>query len=398
MAEAEAVLLTRFTKAGDAEALAEIVRRHAGLVYAAALRILADVDTASDVAQETFLQLTKDAHRVRGSLPGWLHRVATHKAIDQMRRDSSRRRREAEYALGQPRAVVDWKDVSPYVDEELSKLDAGIRDTLVAHFLEGRTTRQIAAAQGVSQATISRRVDAGVARLRSALRRRGILVAAGALSALLSENAAQAAPPALMAELGKIALIGGHAAAVSGSAWTAQALASGLLTGVKANVVALAAVAVIGAGSVVTYRNATRPRPSENTVITRSATRRMSSRVVSSPALSSASSRSRPAGRTCPSEAAQRWNELISLGRAQAGYPSNRGTSPQEPLLEAEEPMPRVTAGYGLGGAASAGSSGSTTQRNATVQTSGGMGGYYYFASTPPSRDANDSDDDGSDQ
>ena len=179
MVETEAVLLNRFTRTGDAEAFAEIIRRHAGLVYGAALRILADVDRASDVAQETFLQLTKDAHNVTGSLPGWLHRVATHKAIDQMRRDASRRRREAEYMADKPHEVTDWKDLSRHVDEELNRLDSETRDMLVAHFLQGQTTRQIALSRGVSQATVSRRVDAGVTQLRATLRKRGILVAAG---------------------------------------------------------------------------------------------------------------------------------------------------------------------------------------------------------------------------
>ncbi len=90
MAETEAILLRRFACSGDAEAFAEIIRRYAGLVYSAALRVLTDVDRASDVAQDTFLQLAKDAGNVTGSLPGWLHRVATHKAIDQVRREAAR--------------------------------------------------------------------------------------------------------------------------------------------------------------------------------------------------------------------------------------------------------------------------------------------------------------------
>jgi len=210
MAETEGFLLRRFAKTGDAEAFAEIIRRHAGLVYGAALRILADVDRASDVAQDTFLQLTRDAHSVTGSLPGWLHRVATRKAIDQMRRERSRRRREAAYAAGQPRKTGDWKEISPYVDEEISRLDPEIRDILIAHFLQGQTTRHIAVFRGVSQATVSRRIEAGVATLRAVLRRRGILVATGTLGVLLRGNAVQAAPMALMTELGKMALVGGR--------------------------------------------------------------------------------------------------------------------------------------------------------------------------------------------
>ena len=255
MAETEAGLLRRFTGSGDAEAFAEIIRRHAGLVYGAALRILADVDRASDVAQETFLQLTKDAGSVTGSLPGWLHRVATHKAIDQMRREASRRHREKEYVAREerPREVAEWKEISPYVDIGLRELAPEFRDVLILHFLEGRTTREIAAAQNTSQATVSRRIGSGVEQLRAKLRRRGVLVAIGALSALLGDNAVQAAPLPLLTELGKMAMVGGAAAGTAGAGSGLHTVASSVLTAIKTKAMAVAAVAVIGAGSAVTY-------------------------------------------------------------------------------------------------------------------------------------------------
>ncbi|MBN2131043.1 MAG: sigma-70 family RNA polymerase sigma factor [Sedimentisphaerales bacterium] len=338
MAETEAFLLRRFAKTGDAEAFAEIIRRHAGLVYGAALRILADVDRASDVAQDTFLQLTKDAHCVTGSLPGWLHRVATHKAIDQVRRERSRRHREVAYAAGQPQKTADWKEISPYVDEELNRLDPEIRDILIAHFLQGQTTRHIAVFRGISQATVSRRIEAGVATLRGMLRRRGILVAAGALTALLGENAVTAAPMALMTELGKMALVGGHAAAASAVGTTtgsgAQTLAAGVLAGVKGKAVAVAAVAVIGAGSVVTYHNATEPSDSD-IVIRRSATPR-APRPVSSPAAPAPVSQPRMAG---PSQASREWDQLISGAVNQVRSPTGDASPPPE-----SAPPPQATA------------------------------------------------------
>ncbi|MBP7050122.1 MAG: sigma-70 family RNA polymerase sigma factor [Phycisphaerae bacterium] len=262
MAETEVILLKRFARSGDAEAFAEIIRRYAGLVYSAALRILADVDRASDVAQETFLQLAKDAGSVTGSLPGWLHRVATHKAIDQVRRDATRRHREAEYTASRPQEAAEWKEISPHVDEALNLLEPHLRNILIAHFLEGRSTREIARAQGVSQATISRRIETGVGLLRAGLRRRGILVAVGALSILLGENAVRAAPPVLLTELGKIALISGSLAAATGGTSAATglgAVAASALAAVKANLVATAAVVAIAAGSFMTYRQAMKP-------------------------------------------------------------------------------------------------------------------------------------------
>ncbi len=256
MAETETVLLNRFARTGDAQAFSEIIRRHAGVVYGAALRVLADVDRASDVAQETFLQLTKDAGSVTGSLPGWLHRVATHKAIDQMRRDASRRHREATYTAQQPRQAAEWKDISPFVDQELNELDPQLRTVLIAHFLQGRTTREIARLYGTSQATVSRRIESGVEQLRAKLRRRGIIVAMGTLSMLLGENAVEAAPLVLLSELGKMALVGGSAAATTSGLST---VTSSLLAAAKTKAVAVAAVAVIGAGSVVAYKQVVKP-------------------------------------------------------------------------------------------------------------------------------------------
>jgi RNA polymerase sigma factor (sigma-70 family) len=268
MAQTEAVLLKRFTGSGDAEAFAEIIRRHAGLVYGAALRILADVDRASDVAQETFLQLTKDAGHVTGSLPGWLHRVATHKAIDLMRRDASRHHREREYAANEqpPCEPVEWKEISPYVDVGLRELDPELRDVLILHFLQGRTTREIALLKGASQATISRRIGSGVEQLRVKLRRRGILLAVGALSVLLGDNGVQAAPLPLLTELGKMAIVGGSGvSSATGVAWLGSSFGA-ILTGIWVALKTQAAVAAIGVGAIVIYQEATRPASSQPAV------------------------------------------------------------------------------------------------------------------------------------
>ncbi|HNS22655.1 MAG TPA: hypothetical protein PKH24_19285 [Sedimentisphaerales bacterium] len=49
MAENEAVLLERFSARADAEALAELVRRYARLVYSTSWRVLKDEGDAADV-------------------------------------------------------------------------------------------------------------------------------------------------------------------------------------------------------------------------------------------------------------------------------------------------------------------------------------------------------------
>jgi len=252
MLEKEISLLRRFANKGDSEAFSEIVRRHAGLVYGACLRVLEDKTRAADVVQETFFQLYKDAGRITGSVPNWLHSVATRKAIDVVRKDSRRKRREAKYAVEKLREAKSWEDISAHIDEGLDELDDQTRQILIQRFFEGRSMADIAGEMGISQPTVSRRVESGVSKLRETLRKRGIMVAAAALVSLLTENAVEAAPVLVMKELGKIALLGTTAASSGGST-----AATGLLVGIKAKIIAATAAAAIGTVGVVAYKDIT---------------------------------------------------------------------------------------------------------------------------------------------
>lgn len=334
MSESETILLRRFAATGDPEAFSEIVRRHAGLVYGACLRVLADKDRAADAVQETFLQLLRNAETISDSVPSWLHRVATRKAIDAVRRDSSRRSREARYAAEAPREVTKWQDLSRYVDEGLDALDEQTRGILIQRFFQGRTTSDIAAGSNISQPTVSRRIDAGVAQLRSKLRNRGIMVSAAALVGLLGENAAQAAPAAVLQELGKIALIGSEAAAATtaggaaasatgAASGTGAKVAAGVLAGIKAKVITAAAVTAVGVGSVVTYNHVTEPSAPRQPANPAAA-----QRYTPSPSRTSTNgSIAAPAGRKAPTREQtdwsqrdrQMWEQIFAEDAASAG-------------------------------------------------------------------------------
>jgi RNA polymerase sigma factor (sigma-70 family) len=252
MSASEAVLLKRFASNGDAEAFAEIVKQHAPLVYGVCLRILEDKDKAADAVQDTFFQLVRNAANISGSLTIWLHRVATNRAIDLIRQDSQRKQRESQYAT-EPEIIesnqenATWQEISVYVDQELNKLDDQMREVLILHFLQGKTTREIAKKCGISHQTVSRRIEAGIASLRHKLRLRGIIAPSAVLAAMLSENMVKAAPAQLMEELGKMAIAGG---ASIGAKITVGVTASAV---VKAKIITIAAIALIAVGSAVIY-------------------------------------------------------------------------------------------------------------------------------------------------
>ncbi len=225
--------MRRFCTGADAEAFAELVQRYASLVYSTCWRVLKDETDAADATQETFFELTRHASHISGSLAGWLHKVATQKSIDLLRRCASRRRREEVYARTQPVEARSWQDLSSHVDLALDELDEATKSLLLERFVMGKSAAQIARERGGSKATISRRINAGLMQLRGILRRKGLLVAAGAVATVLTESTSQAVSATALHGLGKMAMVATtEAAAVGAKAGLAEALVGVLVIGV----------------------------------------------------------------------------------------------------------------------------------------------------------------------
>ncbi|MCK4998953.1 MAG: sigma-70 family RNA polymerase sigma factor [Anaerohalosphaera sp.] len=282
MAASESMLLRRFAENGDSEAFSEIVKCYADPVYNTCRRILFDDSAAADAAQETFFQLMRNANSVKGSLSAWLHSVATHKAIDAIRRNSSRRSRERRYAFSKPKEVNQWKDISPYIDKELEKLPDEHREVLIKYFFESKTMSEIAELNRTSQPTVSRMVTVAVEELGKRLRKKGIIVAVIVLEGLVGQSTLQAAPAVLLTEVGKMSLVGAttgiltstataSSAAVVASASTgsisaltaggAKTAVTAMFSTVKAKVATAIAITAIGTGTVITYNHAFHSAP-----------------------------------------------------------------------------------------------------------------------------------------
>lgn len=213
-AESDFRLLQRFSMEGDEQAFAQIVQRHAAMVFGAGYRILADRARAEEVAQEAFLRLARRPWSVTHSVAGWLHRAATQVALDVYRSDSARRRRETEFVFHNPpprprqiHEALHWAEISPIIDAALAELSESDRSLLVEHFLEGRTQQAIAAERKVSTATLCRQVKAALEKLRAHLGRRGVWAAGGALGLWMTHHAPAEASAGLLAELGKLSMI-----------------------------------------------------------------------------------------------------------------------------------------------------------------------------------------------
>ena len=239
-------LLSRYHRHGDAEAFRSLVEAHAGMVHSTASRVTCDSMLAQDVAQETFLALARASGAAIQSVGAWLHHVAWQKARDAVRKESRRRNNEAAAAerLHESHEEATWAGLEPFLDEALDDLPQQVKAMLIARYFEGRTQQEIAKNFRVSQSTVSRTLEQGITALRSKLKTRGVLCGAG-LATLLTANGGQAAPPALMATLGKIGLTGvGAATSLTLVESVIAALASPLAKIALATAAALGVVAL----------------------------------------------------------------------------------------------------------------------------------------------------------
>ncbi|MGV3663275.1 MAG: RNA polymerase sigma factor [Prosthecobacter sp.] len=255
--ETDLHLLTRYRRHGDAEAFQSLVEAHAGMVYSTASRVTRDTTLAQDVAQETFLALARSGGSAIRSVGAWLHHVAWQKARDMVRGESRRRNHEAAAAkhINDLRTEATWEELEPRLDEAIEELSEQAKSVLVARFFGGLSQQEIAERQGISQSTVSRALDQGIAELRSKLKVRGIACSAG-LAALLATHGVQAAPPALVTTLGKLALSGLGAA--TATLTSTQIITSILMTPVaKLSLAAVAVLAIAAIGNDLATSNPT---------------------------------------------------------------------------------------------------------------------------------------------
>jgi RNA polymerase sigma factor (sigma-70 family) len=198
----DAQLLERFLTHGDDGAFEALVARHGPMVLSVCRGILRDPHDAEDAFQATFLVLVRKGGTIRGreALAGWLHRVAHRVAIQANVAAARRLRHERQVAemavtssANDPAAP---DDLVPALHAEIARLPEKYRLPIVHCDLEGMTQAQAAGQLHWSRRTLSHRLAAGRARLRSRLARRGLAPDGATLGAMLLREARVAVPPA----------------------------------------------------------------------------------------------------------------------------------------------------------------------------------------------------------
>ena len=131
-------LLQQYVRDGSEAPFAELVERHVGLVYSAALRIVRDAHAAEDVTQQVFALLARKAHQLGAGaiVSAWLYRAARNIASETLRRDRRWRNREhiALAPMNESSAEATWLEIEPVLDEAMGDLSATDHDAARRRF------------------------------------------------------------------------------------------------------------------------------------------------------------------------------------------------------------------------------------------------------------------------
>jgi RNA polymerase sigma-70 factor (ECF subfamily) len=180
-------LLRRF-RGGQAEAFGLLVRRYQQELYGYLRRYLNDAALAEDVFQNTFLQLYQKADQYQADRPvrPWLYTIATHQAIDALRRAGRRptvsldQLREVdpkgesqslldvmEAAGGDPFEHLEEAERRDRVRQSLAELPEHLRSTVILAYYQGLKYREIAEILGIPVGTVKSRLHVALGKLQA---------------------------------------------------------------------------------------------------------------------------------------------------------------------------------------------------------------------------------------
>jgi RNA polymerase sigma-70 factor, ECF subfamily len=159
--------------------IARVFREEHGRAVAVLVRVLGDIDLAEEAVQDAFAEAVRrwPSDGLPPSPAGWIITTARRRAIDRLRRESSRADRQAQAALALARVGdAEPPEEGAVTDDRLRliftcahpALATGARVALTLRLLGGLTTAEIARAFLVAEPTMAQRLVRAKGKIRDA--------------------------------------------------------------------------------------------------------------------------------------------------------------------------------------------------------------------------------------
>ena len=250
---------------GNTSAFETIVKKYQSLVCAITFSAIPDVEKSEDLAQETFLHAWNNLSQLKdlNKFRSWLIRITRNIITDSLRkqkRDLIKKTgsiEEIDYKRAkksEPDREALIKEQQVIVQSALIEIPEKYREPLVLFYRQEKSVKNIAEQLELSEETVKQHLSRG----RKLLRKQ--------VAAIVERTISQSGPTnvftsAVMVSIISMAVTGSGtvAAAGIGAATSSTTTGSAVMSGIAAKIVTAAAVVVLGIGTVVIYKNISRP-------------------------------------------------------------------------------------------------------------------------------------------
>jgi RNA polymerase sigma factor (sigma-70 family) len=218
------------------------------------LRVLGNLHDAEDAFQAAVLVLVRKAPIIqpRELVGHWLYQVAFRTAMKAKTMKAKRRLRERAMSKAEVQTPEErlWQELVPLLDHELNRLPEKYRVPVVLRDLEGKSRKEVAGKLGLPEGTLSSRLAMARKILAQRLSRRGLMIAEGALAAMVAQKARSALTgPALIVSTVRAASLftAGEGMAAGTIPAHVVALTQGVLKAMFIGKLKIATAAILGA-------------------------------------------------------------------------------------------------------------------------------------------------------